>query len=78
MKEEISYGKAYESVLNFYFIPLLLEAILSFAGWDFKFSTSLIFAVVFLVNLFHIKNNKSELGDAEDKKEENIGDSKEL
>lgn len=76
MKNEVSYGKAYESVLNLYFIPLLLEISLFFMGWSFKFSTLLIFLVLFLVNLFHIKNNKKEeIENVENKKSENINQS---
>ena len=52
------FEKSYLSVLNLYFIPLILEIILLFAGVDFMFSTLIFFSIVFGFNFWKMKKSK--------------------
>ena len=53
-----SFGKSYLSVLNLYFIPLILETILLILGVKFMFSTLIFFSLVFGLNFWKMKKAK--------------------
>lgn len=64
MKE--SFVTYYFAVLNFYFIPLVIEGILLLFGIGIPFITTIIFLILFIMNLMHWKkkNEKEGLQDA--------------
>lgn len=56
MKEKFS--MYYFAVLNFYFVPLVLEGVLILFGFGIPFFTTLIFVVLFFMNLLHWKKKR--------------------
>jgi len=58
MKEK--FPTYYFAVLNFYFIPLILEGVLLIFGVGIPFFTTLIFMILFFMNLLHWKRKQDE------------------
>lgn len=57
MRVRISYRMAYMSVLNFYFIPLVVQIVLMLFDVEVAYLTFAIFLVVFIANLLWMRRN---------------------
>ena len=53
------YGTSYLAVMNFYAIVLIIESFLFYVWQIPPFSTFIIFAILFGLNFWHLKNNDS-------------------
>jgi hypothetical protein len=63
--KKMTFKETYYGVLNFYFIVLIFQVIMSFANIDFPFSTTLIFLLLFALNFRKLKEFSTPLAPAE-------------